>query len=196
MASQKERRTQTRNKIIQAARWLFDEQGFDATSVEQIVTRAKVAKGTFYQYYTTKVEVLTDVVRDEGAMKFKAALEAMENGEDALETLERFIEVQCEWFEAHEKVASTIIHASLKTVGNKITEKERHSRIFLARLMVIAQQQGTIRADLEPQEISKIIGGALVVSVLIWSQNPKPGALYQSMKQSIDIVLNGARSND
>jgi len=198
MASQEERRKQTRNKIIQAARRLFDQQGFEKTSVEQIVTRANVAKGTFYQYYTTKIEVLTDVVRDEGAEKFRAALEAMENGEDALKILDRFIKAQCEWFEAHEKVASAIIHASLQSVGNEITEKDRHSRVFMARLMTIAQKQGTIRADLDPKEISKIIGGALVVSVLIWSQNqnPQPGALHASMKQSLDIALNGARSDD
>jgi len=196
MASQEERRKQTRNKIIQAARRLFDQQGFDKTSVDQIVTHANVAKGTFYQYYTTKIEVLTDVVRNEGAEKFKAALEAMENGEDALTVLERFIKAQCEWFEAHEKVASAIIHASLQSVGNTITEEDRHSRVFMARLMTIAQKQGTIRADLDPKEISKIIGGALVVSVLIWSQNPQSGVLHASMKQSLDIALNGARSHD
>jgi len=196
MASQEERRKQTRNKIIQAARRLFDQQGFDKTSVDQIVTRADVAKGTFYQYYTTKIEVLSDVVRNEGAEKFKAALEAMENGEDALTVLERFIKAQCEWFEAHEKVASAIIHASLQSLGNEITEEDRHSRVFMARLMTIAQKQGTIRADLDPKEISKIIGGALVVSVLIWSQNPQSGVLHASMKQSLDIALNGALSHD
>jgi len=198
MASQKERRKQTHNKIIQAARHLFDQHGFEKTSVDQIVTLADVAKGTFYQYYATKIEVLTDVVRDEGAEKFRTALEAMENGEDALNVLDRFIKAQCEWFEAHHKVASAIIHASLQTVGHEITEKDRHSRVFMARLMTIAQKQGTIRTDLDPKEISKIIGGALVVSVLIWSQNQnaKPGALHASMQQSLDIALNGARSHD
>ncbi|QKE37332.1 MAG: TetR/AcrR family transcriptional regulator [Ferrovum myxofaciens] len=69
MATQAERRAETRNKIIQAAKRLFDKHGFELTSVDQIVTGANVAKGTFYQYYETKVDVLADVARDEGAEK-------------------------------------------------------------------------------------------------------------------------------
>ncbi len=194
MASQAERRTQTRNKITQAAKKLFDKQGFDQTSVDQIVTRARVAKGTFYQYYETKVDVLADVARDEGAEKIKAALETVENGAPALEILERFMMAQCDWFEANEKVAGALIMASLKTVGQELKEKERHSRVFMTKLMLLAQQQGVVRSELDPKEISKLIGGALVISVLAWSHNPKPGVLKRSMKQSLDIALNGIKA--
>jgi len=193
MASQEERRAQTRNKITRAAKKLFDKQGFDETSVDQIVTRAKVAKGTFYQYYETKLDLLMDVVRDEGAERFKAALKAAENGSPPLAILERFIMAQCDWFEANEKVAGALIMASLKTVGHELKKKERHSRVFMTKLMQIAQQQGVVRSELDPKEISKVIGAALVISVLAWSHNPKPGVLKKSMKQSLDIALNGAK---
>ena len=196
MATQAERKAQTRRKLIQSAKHLFDEHGFDAVSVDQIVKKANVAKGTFYQYYETKLDVLSDVVRDIGADKFKAALEEVEAGKSALEILDRFIYAQCEWFEANAKVAEALLMASLKTVGHDLKEEHRHSRVFLTKLMRLAQQQGRVRDELDPRQIAKVIGGALVISVLAWCQNPKSGQLKPTMKQSLDIIINGVANHE
>jgi AcrR family transcriptional regulator len=194
MATQTERKAETRRKLIKAAKRLFDKEGFDAVSVDKIVKAANVAKGTFYQYYETKIDILADLTRDEGAEKVKEALKAVVNGASALETLERFIAFQCQWFESNEKVAEALIMDSLQTVGHDIKEKNRHSRYFMTQLMIHAQKQGAIREDLDPKEIAKAIGGALVISVLAWCKQPVPGALHTSMKQTLDIVLNGAKT--
>jgi len=48
-----------RSEIMQAARRLFLEKGVASTTIEQITSRAKVAKGTFYLYFSSKEDVLT-----------------------------------------------------------------------------------------------------------------------------------------
>ena len=50
-----------RNAILAAAEDLFFNQGFDATQVSQIVQRIGAAQGTFYNYFTSKEEVLAAV---------------------------------------------------------------------------------------------------------------------------------------
>lgn len=47
-----------RAEILQAAGELFQELGYDSTSVDTIVRQAGVAKGTFYYYFKSKEEVL------------------------------------------------------------------------------------------------------------------------------------------
>ncbi|MDW5563608.1 MAG: TetR/AcrR family transcriptional regulator [Methanomassiliicoccus sp.] len=47
-----------RNEFIQAARDLFNEKGFEKTSIDDIVARLGVAKGLFYYYFDSKEEVL------------------------------------------------------------------------------------------------------------------------------------------
>lgn len=44
----------TRQKLIQAARELIAANGYDAVSVDQIVERCGVAKGTFYHHFKSK----------------------------------------------------------------------------------------------------------------------------------------------
>lgn len=44
--------------LMTAAADLFIAQGIDATTVDDIVARANVAKGTFYHYFPTKADVI------------------------------------------------------------------------------------------------------------------------------------------
>ena len=48
----------TRNKLVECAKELFYEKGFDRTAVREIVKAAGVAQGTFYLYFETKEEIL------------------------------------------------------------------------------------------------------------------------------------------
>lgn len=48
----------TREKIRQAAQKLFASQGIDNTSVENIIQEAHTSRKTFYQYFSSKMDVL------------------------------------------------------------------------------------------------------------------------------------------
>ena len=48
------RRTETRNRIIEAAALCFAETGYDRTSVARICQEAGVSKGAFYHHFTSK----------------------------------------------------------------------------------------------------------------------------------------------
>jgi len=53
-----------RSEILDAARALFAKQGYDATSVSDIVKNVGVAHGTFYWYFKSKEEAYHEVVYD------------------------------------------------------------------------------------------------------------------------------------
>lgn len=57
-----ERTRATRDKIVQAARQVFEQDGFDAASVATMVTTAGVSRGTFYLYFDSKEAVLHAVL--------------------------------------------------------------------------------------------------------------------------------------
>ncbi len=53
----------TRQKLLAAAEYEFGEKGFHTASVSSITRRAGVAQGTFYIYYSSKEEILRELVR-------------------------------------------------------------------------------------------------------------------------------------
>jgi len=49
---------ETKKRIIECAQRLFQQKGFEATSVREITEAAGCAKGTFYLYFETKTDLL------------------------------------------------------------------------------------------------------------------------------------------
>ncbi len=64
MAKQAERRAATTEAILKAGRRLFGEQGFAATTMDEIAEAARVAKGAVYHHFATK-EALFEAVFDQ-----------------------------------------------------------------------------------------------------------------------------------
>ena len=83
---------QTRDSLVAAARSLFGERGYAATSVEEIVRAAGVTKGALYHHFTDKDDlfraVVEDVKGDVTALVGAAFLEAATEP-DALDTVTR-----------------------------------------------------------------------------------------------------------
>ncbi|SMX78826.1 TetR/AcrR family transcriptional regulator [Brevibacterium antiquum] len=63
MLGRRERaKAEKRARILAAARALFEERGFERTSMSEVARAADVAEGTVFQYAATKVELLMMVV--------------------------------------------------------------------------------------------------------------------------------------
>jgi AcrR family transcriptional regulator len=52
------KKDRTRRQILAAALELFEQQGYEHTSVEQIAARAEISPATFFRYFGSKDEVL------------------------------------------------------------------------------------------------------------------------------------------
>ncbi len=68
-------------EILQAAVAEFAEQGFANTKIQSIATRAGVAKGTVYLYFTTKEQIFEAIVRERIQPVFARAAEMSEHWE-------------------------------------------------------------------------------------------------------------------
>ncbi|UOV99964.1 TetR/AcrR family transcriptional regulator [Agrococcus sp. SCSIO52902] len=55
---------QTKAKLLAAAEAVFSEQGYQAASISRITERAKVAQGTFYLYFESKLDLFEQLVDD------------------------------------------------------------------------------------------------------------------------------------
>jgi len=53
--------SKTREKLIRAAVELFAKKGFEKTTVDEIVAKAGVAKGTFYLYFKSKDDLIKEL---------------------------------------------------------------------------------------------------------------------------------------
>jgi AcrR family transcriptional regulator len=72
-------KAQNRAAIIDAAREVFAELGYDAAGVRDVIRRTELASGTFYNYFEDKEAVFRAVV-DESAQEVRRRLRAARAG--------------------------------------------------------------------------------------------------------------------
>ena len=64
-----------RSAILDAAREVFGDLGFETATVRDIIRRTGLSVGAFYNYYRSKEEVF-DALADDGARRFRPILQA------------------------------------------------------------------------------------------------------------------------
>jgi AcrR family transcriptional regulator len=79
-----------RKQIIDGARRVFVDMGFDAASMNDITREAGVSKGTIYVYFANKEELFEAIVEEERGSIFNNLYGALESGGSLRETLINF----------------------------------------------------------------------------------------------------------
>jgi AcrR family transcriptional regulator len=80
MATQAERREKTTAAILKAAKRIFGERGFVATTMDDIADSARVAKGAVYHHFATK-EALFEAVFEQVSLDLVAELDSVARAE-------------------------------------------------------------------------------------------------------------------
>jgi AcrR family transcriptional regulator len=57
-----EHKAKTRAKIVDAARGLFNRHGFEQVTIDQVMSRAKLTRGGFYNHFASKDELFAEAV--------------------------------------------------------------------------------------------------------------------------------------
>ncbi|KUM26507.1 TetR family transcriptional regulator [Mesorhizobium loti] len=79
-----------RAQIIEGARRVFIDKGFEAASMNDITREAGVSKGTIYVYFANKEELFEALIEEERGTIFKNMYDVLDHADDLRETLVKF----------------------------------------------------------------------------------------------------------
>jgi AcrR family transcriptional regulator len=106
---------QTVRRLLEAGLAEFDERGFQAVRVDDIVRRARTSHGTFYLYFANKDDLfkalLQDALDDMGAIT--DAFPVVTRNEAGRAALRRWVDTFCETYAAHAAVIRILSQADL-----------------------------------------------------------------------------------
>lgn len=93
-------KTEKKRRIEEAAINLFENDDFNKISIDQIVKKASVAKGTFYLYFKDKVQLINHLIIKYSSLLIDEALERAKEAkiEDRVEELIFLIDYVVEFF--------------------------------------------------------------------------------------------------
>ncbi|WP_026580671.1 TetR/AcrR family transcriptional regulator [Bacillus sp. J33] len=112
--------------IMESALELFAEQGFEATSVQQITERAGISKGAFYLSFKSKDELIMALI-DHFMMKFVTDIDHVVNNSNRKEELlNSFFHTAFNSFQKHSDFAKIFIKEQAHTFNEELILKVRH----------------------------------------------------------------------
>lgn len=146
-----ERGRRTRDGLIEAARTVFERQGFAATRMSDIAAEAGVSHGTVYTYFDTKEDVLEATMQQ----LVDQLLETI-GGADLTDPVERIANANERYLSAFAENAPLLRVVEEVSVTDRrfsaILDDLRRSHLQRVTAQVRRQQQdGRVHADLDPQ---------------------------------------------
>jgi AcrR family transcriptional regulator len=157
------KKARTRAAIRQHALRLFREQGYDATTVEQIAEAAEVSHTTFFRYFPTKEDV---VLQDDMELLWIDALRAQPPDLPPIEALRASLH------DAFASLSADDLAKIRETTDFALSVPAVRARMLdeLARTIQVMATAIAERAGRNPDdfEVRTLVGAALGVAISSW----------------------------
>jgi AcrR family transcriptional regulator len=185
------KKRKTREAIQREAMRLFQEQGYDATTIEQIAEAVEISPSTFFNYFPTKEDV---VFYDPYDPLVISALLARPSGEPLSVALRRTItEALAGIFQRDREIilARSKLLLGVPALRARIWEDlERSQEVFCA---VVAQRTGLDPHDFELRITTMVLIGAVYAAGVEWLRQGGRGDILDLVNRALDVVDAGAR---
>jgi AcrR family transcriptional regulator len=157
-----------RESLLAVAVMVFNERGYDGTSMEDLSRRLGISKSSIYHHVSSKEDLLALAFDRALDGLFCVADEVKESGEPAIVRLERLVRGSVQVLADRLPYVTLLLRAR----GNTGTERAALARRrqfdqIVADLVAAAEQDGDIRPDVNPAVTARLLFG-LVNSLVEW----------------------------
>jgi AcrR family transcriptional regulator len=187
------RKAETRERILDAALDLFEHQTYLETTVEQITEAADVGKGTFFNYFPSKEQVLTKACKLLSLGRIQASATVGDSkGISVRETLKQVYLSSVVVPRNNRAIARNTIVAHLVTEASQTEwcENLKQKCQILSDWFEGAKNRGEIRTDRRAEEISLLFVQSLLGAALVWTTQ-SAGTLSDWLETSFDHFWKG-----
>lgn len=186
-------RTSTRARLFDAAASLIGEQGLHATTVDQIVELAGVAKGTVYYHFKSKNE-LFQALLIEGLKRLATAFRAeTEKAADPLDALAGIVWAELENINRYEAFARLMMSQLWRADSLWSEEALRvlHEDIIavIQRVIESGQAVGEFRANLDARMAAPVIFGMVATAALGLARASGPLSAEEAAPHLLEMAL-------
>lgn len=181
-----------KERIFHAAMELFQQQGYENTSVEQITEKAGVSKGTFFTHFSSKDTVFFEV----GYQLINSLEEIIENGlqeeKSIFQITHECVQLISGWCVENKQILKPILITCIyQTPMDGRLSHRAILRELLSHGLKIGQSRGRICSDMSAEDISAIIVGLHIKVIYDWSVNSGVWSLEQKLNNCTEILYKG-----
>jgi len=183
------KKMKTRIAIRDATYRLIEEQGYDATTIEQIAEAAEVSPSTVFRYFPTKEDI---VLTDEYDPVLEEELRARPADEPWFDSL-RYVVRKAIGLEAAEKPDVTRLRTRLMVEVPAVRSRMMESMSVTGRLLcrVIGERTGRDPESLEVRVFAMSLIGGLMETSLYWAEGGHQEDFADVVDRAVTVLQHG-----
>ena len=189
-SSRRERKKQqTRQRLLECAWRVFQEQSYDDTTVEDITEAADVGKGTFFNYFETKQAILEEIALWRIELLGNHMLAASDIPESVVARIKLLLKAMADEFSPEQELARHVFAARLSA---PIKHKGAHRLgSLMHELVVQGQASGEIRDDVEPRFVARLLMTCWFYHFSRWWHAKSNYPEEAELNRAVDVLMSG-----
>jgi AcrR family transcriptional regulator len=176
-----------RQRLFDAAMRLFAQRGFQNITVEEITQAADVGKGTFFNYFPSKEELLTSF-GEIRLGKIRNALHAAREGREPIHSILRRLQLSLSEDpgrspELGRSIMLTLLSSDV--VRAQSCPRMRQAQLMFGEIFTLGRERGEIRRDIPAVDLARLFWESHFGSFLLWALDPA-GSLASALLRSFE----------
>jgi AcrR family transcriptional regulator len=184
------KKLKTRESIQREAMRLFQKQGYEETTIEQIAAAVEISPSTFFNYFPSKEDVVLYDAYDPVVASLMTERPA---NEPPSISIRRVLEAMGGVFDRDRDIilARGRLWFEVPALRARLWEELEKAQVFISGL--IAQRSGRDVDDFETRVTVMIVVGAAMEAMREWVRRDGQGSFVALVNRALDLVDAGAR---
>ncbi|WP_218511273.1 TetR/AcrR family transcriptional regulator [Variovorax sp. dw_308] len=191
-----------RRRIMEAARAVFIEHGYDAATTREIAQRAEVSTGTVFVYARDKRDLLLQVVNDElDALNARAQPLTGKPG-PLLERLLAYFKLRYRYWASEPRLARPALRETAEFLAPGPALGDEANRFYartpvtlghIEEMVRAAQLSGEVARDAPPGEVASLVFSLYLIEVRRWlrEETPRLASGMERLQVVLGLFLRG-----
>jgi AcrR family transcriptional regulator len=187
VALRERKKDQTRDALARAAIELFQEKGYEATTVAEIARAASVSRRTFFRYFPTK-DALLFVDNSDHLDRFREILESRQPDDGMVDPIRRACLAQAdEYMRERDQV---VARARIIESSPGLSKQERQQDLLWEQAIteaLLAPRRYSSTAERRARMLSGVIVGAMRAAIIEWQRLAGNADLVRLTSEALDL---------
>lgn len=184
------KKEQTRMRIKEAALSLLAEQGYETTTIDQIAKLSGIAKGTFFNYFASKDELICDL---QSVFVMNEIMKLKDKPGPLIPRVQMVIFSLVQQFPLNKPGTRALFQATFGSgpaleVHNQLLDEITQ---VLIPLIEQGQEGGELRKDMPASMIAQLALQTYIGTLIVWSMDDREEPINDQMALTFDLFFKG-----
>ncbi|HEY9247035.1 MAG TPA: TetR family transcriptional regulator [Candidatus Methanoperedens sp.] len=196
LSLREKKKAETKKKIFEVSGNLFKEKGFDNVTVDEITAEAGIAKGTFFNYFPTKLSLLRYFGEMKEKLAYDSVKEEMMRSIPAKEKIKNIMVFVAKSNEKDKELTKLLVFEYIKYTDSR-TEAEGTSQGFsriLYHFLCEGVKKGEVKSDIDLEKAAENLAAVYFQSLIKWLRSEIDYSFSKDISERIDMIFGGIGS--